>query len=279
MTLPARIFLLFLLISPVSSRAQTNPPIQVDEPPSASPSPNAKEEKKKNYVRLWNYSFSAGAPSVAVFLGPPGDKVPPFEKRLFIARGSKCPEQRNWFEVPKGDYEIYVVADDAVPGDMGVKIGPDAPPQPSLLGKRQGLRVDGGSYQTVFLQPLEGQIVAKVLDDSAASSGATRLRVFTCNTPVRPTVSILANNGSQKPLLEKVGPEGADVLLTNQPNPLTLEISYPLRPDFISRQNLEIDYDRFKSSTIIFAPDRYGELSALSTNDAPKVAPLSNPAP
>jgi hypothetical protein len=241
------------------------------EPGEAVPTPSP--AKSVGWVRVWNYSYLPNIPRVAVFLGARSEQVPPFEERIWLKRGMTSPGTRDWTEIKPGKYEVYVLEDDAVAGNMGKKIGPNAPAAPSLLGKRQEIAIEPGTYQTIVLTAEEGKLAAQVLNDGAIPAGAKRLRVFRFHTEAQPGVTMVDANGAVQPVVAKMTEPFVDVPAPAVAGPVTCEVSQSQPNGVVGRQNVELDFAGVRSCSLVIAPDRRGKLSITATADAPATSP------
>ncbi len=227
----------------------------------------AERRGKVGFVRLWNFAHKSSAEGVAVFLSRGSGSLPPPEQRLWLGRGSRSGELREYDEFEPGMYEVFVQRDASRQGamvELPEKFEPDAD---NLLPSRLGLRVAPGFYQTVLLYDDAGGLAARVLDDSAVVP--TKLRLFNYTREYRPAISILGQ-GRSVTLVEQLDKEHV-LDIPASARVATLEVAYPTQVEgFTGRLNVECDFAAVRSCSLLVFYDRYGRLTARAIEDAPK---------
>lgn len=243
-----------------------------DEPATEELSPEeikreAAAREKYGFVRLWNFAHEFSADGIAIFLSKPSSRPAPPDQRLWLGRGSRSGELRDYAEFEPGNYQVFIQRDPSRQGAM-VKLPDDFDPDSdNLLPSSQALRVRPGTYQTVVVYEDGNGLAARILEDSLTKP--TKLRLFNYTRKFQPAISVVANE-QRVPLIENLGDE-YETAIPNSARIVTLEIAYPSKYEGnTSRFHVECDFAGVRSCSLVVFYDRYGRLTARAIPDAPK---------
>ncbi len=225
----------------------------------------AEQRSRSGFLRLWNFAIKGSGDGLAVFIAQ-GTSVPPADQRLWLGRGSRPGELRDYADFAPGTYNIFVMPDASRQGNMVQLADEFEPETDNLLSSRVPLRIRAGEYMTVLVFDEGGKLAAKVLDDSAMEP--KKLRLFNFTSEFTPDVAAIVGEkrasiaeGLQGELAVELPPEAGII---------TFEVAYPTGVQgFIGRMNVEGDFRGVRSCSLTVAYDRYGRLSARLVEDAP----------
>lgn len=231
----------------------------------------SREKEKSGFFRIWNFAYSSKETGLAILLVPAGEKMPPPDKRNWIARGSRAPETRSYREVETGKYTLYLLRD-------GSKAGK---PDPSINGediegvvqKKLDLEIEKDSYQTLLLTGEETTTPAtELLNDSKLTGTLPKLRIYNFVLATRPTFTAFLK-GKRVTFLNNLETARYETNMQAAERPLVIEMTSLTAAGATARQTVQIGGEPVKSYSLLIAPDRYGRTSVLPVSDAPKVPP------
>jgi len=227
-------------------------------------------------VRLWNFTDRAADSGLGVFLGRPGDSPPPENDRVWLARGFRNGERKDYRGVRSGRYELYVVPDASRQGAM-VAIPENILPETLQLPARTFVTVGEGTYQTLLFRAAGGRIAVESLRDDEMDPSVRTLRVWNLLPDITPTVSRIEGD-RRSILVRSLGTETQSVALPTSSRLVVLEISHPLPGGATARWNAEADFSSVRSCSLLLYRDRYGRAISSVAADAP-LLPTSTPNP
>ncbi len=225
----------------------------------------SEQRTKFGFLRLWNFANKGSSDGLAVFIAA-GSSVPAPDQRLWLGRGSRPGELRDYAEFEPGSYELFVMPDASRQGNMVSLPESFEPETDNLLTKRLAVRVRAGNYMTVLVFDDNGSLAAKILDDS--SMEPKKLRLFNFTSEFTPDVDAIV--GDKRASIAQDLQSELAVELPAEASVVTFEVSYPTGVEgFIGRMNVEGDFRGVRSCSLTVAYDRYGRFSTRLVEDAP----------
>lgn len=219
------------------------------------------------FLRVWAADGESGA-RVAVGLVPTDRSGRPqrdadgeFSEFVWLFRGMRGGDFRDYIEVPSGAYRFVVVEEtDPPPGDTGDEWF--RPPRSSrlLMETSENLLIPENSRQTAVVRNVGDRLDLEIMDDTPSSSQSKRLRVFNF-APVDPVVSVRAPDGRERPIWGE-GDKPREISIPPTATDMLFVVSYPNERDIPIRRHCEANFASSPSNSIVIFQDRYGRTTA-----------------
>jgi len=254
----------------VPSHQEISP--EVDDPSPAVSRPTEEEDPQATgFVRAWAAGLSLDG-RYALGLVPAGQPIPEYPDEIvdglvWLTRGVRAGDLRDYVEVPIGMYNMVVLQEDV---EQFTAQDSEFKP-PSWRGVKskslQPIRVTRNSTQTavLFLGGDQSEVVA--LDDRFNQAGASRLRLlnFTDNRQGRLT---LLSGGAEQTLATNLPSRQGEVKLPPGLRSVSYIGEWPgSKPDFMIRQFFDADHARSPAYTLVILTDRYGRVTGRMVRD------------
>jgi len=236
------------------------PPAQDDEGDLAEE--DALPDNSIPHIRVWNFCGPLADDGIGVFLYK-GSRIPPPDKRQWLARGSRPGEMRDYQEVSPGKYKLGVIHD---PSRQGAMVQLSEQEERVLAMPEAVISVTPSTFTTVLLTPGDREISAEILLDHEAAIKSLRFFNFS-NSKSFHTRSIH----------QSAPPEPTTVNTTPKVVPLPaglgeLSLSVTLQAEDSKNPGpftLMGDISRYRSASVAAFQDRYGRGTVLMVRDAP----------
>jgi hypothetical protein len=208
----------------------------------------------------------------ALGLAPAGQSPPQFPEEIvdgfvWLNRGLRAGDVRDYVEVPVGVYDLVLLEEDVE--QFTSQSSEFAPPSWQAIKSkaRQPVRVVRHGVQTavLFLDAERPETV--VFDDRFDQTGAGRLRLVNLTENRQGRLSLMSG-GDEKTLAANLPSRHAEVALPGGLRAVSYIAEWPgSKPESTIRQFFDVDHSRNPAITLVVMNDRYGRITGQLLRD------------